>query len=73
AAVDDTIDKLVAGAPGAQEEVKALFRDIWELGRTGDKVRAETAQRIAKRRASDEAREVMDAFRGKRKPDWVGE
>jgi methylglutaconyl-CoA hydratase len=71
AAVDDTVDRLVAGAPGAQEEVKALFRDIWELGRTGEKVRADTAQRIAKRRASDEAREGMTAFLGKRKPSWT--
>ena len=73
AAVNDTIDKLVAGAPGAQEEVKALFRDIWELGRTGDAVRTDTARRIAKRRTSDEAREGMTAFLGKRKPDWIGE
>ena len=73
AAVNDIIERLVAGAPGAQEEIKALFRDIWELGRTGDAVRAETAQRIAKRRASDEAREGMTAFLGKRKPNWSGE
>jgi methylglutaconyl-CoA hydratase len=70
AAVNDTITRLVAGAPGAQEEVKALFRDIWELGRTGDAVRADTAQRIAKRRISDEAKEGMTAFLGKRKPNW---
>lgn len=73
AAVNDIIERLVAGAPGAQEEIKALFRDIWELGRTGDTVRDETAQRIAKRRASDEAREGMTAFLGKRKPNWSGE
>ena len=73
AAVNDIIERLVAGAPGAQEEVKALFRDIWELGRTGDAVRADTAQRIARRRTTDEAREGMAAFLGKRKPDWVGE
>ena len=73
AAVSDIIDRLVAGAPGAQEEVKALFRDIWELERTGEAVRADTAQRIARRRATDEAREGMAAFLGKRKPDWIGE
>ncbi len=73
AAVNDIIDRLVAGAPGAQEEVKALFRDIWELERTGEAVRADTAQRIARRRATDEAREGMAAFLGKRKPDWIGE
>ncbi len=73
AVVDDITERLVAGAPGAQEEVKALFRDIWELDRTGDAVRADTAQRIAGRRATDEAKEGMAAFLGKRKPDWAGE
>ena len=73
AAVEEVVERLVAGAPGAQEEVKALFRDIWDLGRTGEAVRADTAQRIATRRASDEAREGMTAFLGKRKPDWLAE
>lgn len=73
ASVNDIVERLVAGAPGAQEEIKALFRDIWELGRTGDTVRADTAQRIAKRRTTDEAREGMTAFLGKRKPNWSGE
>lgn len=70
AAFNDTIDRLVAGAPGAQEEVKGLFRDIWELDRIGDAVRADTAQRIAKRRTTEEAKEGMTAFLGKRKPSW---
>jgi methylglutaconyl-CoA hydratase len=73
-ALDATVDKLVevllAGAPGAQAEIKALFRDIWELDRTGAVARADTAQRIAKRRASDEARKGMTAFLEKRRPDW---
>lgn len=70
AAFNDTIDRLVAGAPGAQEEVKGLFRDIWELDRIGEAVRADTAQRIAKRRTTEEAKEGMTAFLGKRKPSW---
>lgn len=73
-ALDETVDKLVevlmAGAPGAQAEVKTLFRDIWELDRSGMAVRAETAQRIANRRVSDEARKGMAAFLAKTKPDW---
>lgn len=73
AAVNDIVDRLVAGAPGAQEEVKTLFRDIWELDRTAEAVRADTAQRIAQRRATDEAKEGMAAFLGKRKPNWTGE
>lgn len=72
AAVADVTDRLVAGAPGAQEDIKALFRDIWELDRTGNAIRAETAQRIAQRRATDEAREGMAAFLGRRKPNWTG-
>lgn len=73
AAVDDMIKRLIAGAPGAQEEVKALFRDIWEMNRTGDGVRAETAHRIARRRSTDEAKEGMAAFLSKRKANWLGE
>ena len=73
AAVADIIKRLVGGAPGAQQEVKALFHDIWELDRTGEAVRADTARRIASRRASDEAKEGMAAFLGKRKPNWLGE
>lgn len=73
-ALDDTIGKVVevllAGAPGAQAEVKALFSDIWELDRTGTVVRADTAQRIATRRVSEEARKGMAAFFEKRRPDW---
>jgi methylglutaconyl-CoA hydratase len=73
-ALDATVAKfvevLMAGAPGAQAEVKALFRDIWELDRTGMAVRAETAQRIASRRVSGEARKGMAAFFAKTKPDW---
>ena len=73
AAVNDIIKRLVAGAPGAQQEVKALFRDIWDLARTGEAVRNDTAQRIATRRTTDEAKEGMAAFLGKRKPNWMGE
>jgi len=73
-ALDGTVDKLVevllAGAPGAQAEVKALFRDVWELDRTGTAARADTAQRIASRRATEEARKGMAAFFEKRRPDW---
>ena len=73
-ALDATVDKLVevllAGAPGAQAEIKVLFRDIWELDRAGTVARADTAQRIASRRVSDEARKGMTAFFEKRRPDW---
>lgn len=70
ATVDKVIEILLAGAPGAQAEVKALFRDIWELERTGTVARADTAQRIATRRVSEEAKKGMTAFFEKRRPDW---
>lgn len=69
-AIGTVVKSLLAGAPGAQEELKKLFRDIWELDRTGAAVRADTAERIARRRATEEAREGMAAFLEKRKPDW---
>ena len=72
-AIGTAVKSLLAGAPGAQEELKKLFRDIWELDRTGAAVRADTAERIARRRATDEAREGMAAFLQKRRPDWSAE
>jgi methylglutaconyl-CoA hydratase len=76
-ALDGTVAKVVeillAGAPGAQAEVKALFRDLWDLDRSGDAARADTAGRIARRRATDEAREGMAAFFEKRKANWSGQ
>jgi len=68
--VGAVVKNLLAGAPGAQEELKRLFRDIWELDRTGAAARADTAERIGRRRATDEAREGMAAFLEKRRPDW---
>ena len=71
AAVEIVIGNLLSGAPGAQADVKKLFRDVWELDRISGVVRADTATRIARRRATDEAREGMAAFFDKRKPGWV--
>ena len=67
------VDILLAGAPGAQAEIKLLFRDLWDLDRTGDAARAMTAERIARRRVTDEARKGMAAFFEKRKLDWSAE
>jgi methylglutaconyl-CoA hydratase len=67
------VDILLAGAPGAQAEIKMLCRDLWDLDRTGDAARTVTAERIARRRATDEARKGMAAFFEKRKPDWSAE
>jgi methylglutaconyl-CoA hydratase len=48
---------------------KALVQDV--AGRPIDEaLRAETARRIADIRASDEGREGVQAFLGKREPGW---
>ena len=61
---------LALGAPGGIADAKRLIRDI--SGRpVTDELRADTAARIAARRASDEGRDGLAAFIGKRKPAWV--
>jgi methylglutaconyl-CoA hydratase len=60
---------LGAAAPGAIADAKALIRDV--AGRpVSDTLRAETAARIATRRASAEGREGIAAFFDKRPPEW---
>ena len=64
------LDHLLDAAPGAVADAKALVRDVAGLPVT-DALRAETARRIAARRASAEGREGLDAFFGKRRPAWA--
>ena len=60
-----------ACAPGAVAEAKRLVDYV--QGRSIDRgVMEETARRIAARRASDEGREGLAAFLGRRKPSWTG-
>ena len=61
---------LALGAPGAIADAKALIRAVADRPVT-DELRTDTAARIAARRASDEGREGLAAFIGKRKPSWV--
>ncbi len=63
------IEALLGNAPGAVAEAKRLVRDIAGQPITPE-LRAETAARIAARRTTDEAREGMAAFLGKRPPAW---
>lgn len=70
ATIEARITALLANAPGAVAEAKALVRDFGQLPVTGE-VRAETARRIAARRASPEGKEGLSAFLDKRKPSWV--
>ncbi|MGF1605199.1 MAG: enoyl-CoA hydratase-related protein [Rhodothalassiaceae bacterium] len=70
AAVEAMVDALLAGAPGAQAEAKRLIFDIAGQPIT-EELRADTANRIAARRASQEGKEGLTAFLEKRKPGWV--
>jgi methylglutaconyl-CoA hydratase len=68
--VDAVITELLAGAPGAQREIKALFSQL-EVGPVNDEVRELTAQTISRVRGGEEAREGFAAFLDKRPPKWI--
>ena len=64
-------DAWVANGPAAVKACKQLVQDV--AARPIDAgLRAETARRIADIRASDEGREGIAAFLGKREPGWRG-
>ncbi len=70
AQVEAWLADLLLGAPGAIADAKSLIQDV--SGRPiSASLRAETADRIAARRASAEGREGLSAFLGKRKPEWA--
>jgi methylglutaconyl-CoA hydratase len=65
------LDAWVANGPAAVKACKRLVQDV--AARPVDaELRAETARRIADIRASDEGREGIAAFLGKREPGWRG-
>jgi methylglutaconyl-CoA hydratase len=69
ATINSLLGHLLLGGPRAQAETKRLIRDV--AGRpVDDALMRETAARIAAARASDEGREGIAAFLGKRKPRW---
>jgi len=68
--VNDLLGELMLAGPHAQKAVKALIRAIAHRP-IDERVIADTAERIATVRASDEAREGAAAFLGKRSPAWV--
>ncbi|MGD9535936.1 MAG: enoyl-CoA hydratase/isomerase family protein [Alphaproteobacteria bacterium] len=66
---DALVKQLLKGGPEALAEVKSLIGAV--RGRPiDDSLAAETSRRIARVRASAEAREGMSAFLEKRKPAW---
>ncbi|MFN4342630.1 MAG: enoyl-CoA hydratase/isomerase family protein [Azonexus sp.] len=64
------VEALLAGGPHAQQAAKDLIAAVH--GRPiDDAVGEETAQRIARQRATDEAKEGIAAFLDKRLPRWL--
>ncbi len=69
AAVESLVAALLACGPDAIAECKALIARV-ARGPIEDPLIADTAQRIARIRATPEGREGIAAFLEKRKPDW---
>ena len=71
-AADGILGALLAGAPGAQAEIKRLVRHATGRSDAGDDAMlADTARWIARVRAGAEAREGLTAFLERRKPAWA--
>lgn len=72
--LDATVDGIVAtlanNGPAAVRACKSLVRDVAGVPVTAE-LRSETARRIADIRASDEGREGLASFLGKRPPNWL--
>ncbi len=73
--LDDTVERYVtmlhANAPGAMAKIKSLFHEF-RPGAITPEIRNHTANAIAQARATPEAREGVNAFFDKRKPQWPG-
>jgi methylglutaconyl-CoA hydratase len=68
--VDAIVKALVTSSPNAVREAKVLVREV--SGKTVDSALVvDTAERIARIRASDEGREGVASFLEKRKPSWL--
>ncbi|MDA7416963.1 enoyl-CoA hydratase/isomerase family protein [Xenophilus arseniciresistens] len=70
AKVDEVVASLLLAAPNAVGQAKRLWRDMVGQPIT-EELNHETVVRIAALRASDEGREGLRAFLGKRKPGWI--
>jgi methylglutaconyl-CoA hydratase len=72
--LDETVEAivaaLVANGPQAVRACKRLVQDVAGQPLT-EALREDTARRIADIRASDEGREGVESFLGKRAPDWL--
>lgn len=70
AKVLEVAQALLAGGPQAQAEAKSLIRAVANLPVTDD-LTEDTARRIARLRATDEAKEGLAAFLEKRPAAWI--
>ena len=70
AQVAQMVEALVANGPQAARACKKLVRDVAGLP-IDERLRHETARRIADIRASDEGKEGLQSFLQKRKPGWL--
>jgi methylglutaconyl-CoA hydratase len=70
--INDLVGALLSCSPDALNEAKHLIAAVAHRPIDGEVV-ADTAQRIARVRASDEGREGLAAFLEKRKARWVVE
>jgi methylglutaconyl-CoA hydratase len=68
--IGEVVDALLLCGPMAQMEAKALIRAVAARPVTSELIQ-DTAERIAKVRASPEGREGVTAFLDKRKPSWI--
>jgi methylglutaconyl-CoA hydratase len=68
--LNDIVDALLAAGPVAQTEAKALIRAVAGRPVTSELIQ-DTAERIAKVRASPEGREGVAAFLEKRRASWL--
>jgi methylglutaconyl-CoA hydratase len=66
--VERQLAEMLTSAPGAAAEARALIERV--AGRAPEEVEAVTTATIARLRASEEGREGLAAFLGKRRPRW---
>ncbi|MYN27112.1 enoyl-CoA hydratase/isomerase family protein [Duganella levis] len=70
AKVTEIVKALINNSPNAVQQAKVLVRDV--AGQpVNDALLADTAERIAQIRASDQGREGVASFLEKRKPAWL--
>jgi methylglutaconyl-CoA hydratase len=67
--VENRVQALLAGAPGAQRRIKMVLELYGEA--TWEEHRAAMARILAETRSTDEAKDGLAAFFEKRKPGWV--